>query len=82
MIEGDCFQLELFVDVDGLTDVIGSVEDYERVAGDVGLYICKVSFDGGVCWYARVVQRSGSPPTSHGRELAASPEGGREEFRA
>jgi len=56
LIEGDCFQLELFVDVDGLTDVIGSVEDYERVAGDVGLYICKVSFDGGGCGYAVVVQ--------------------------
>jgi hypothetical protein len=42
-IERDCLELRLLVDVDGLEDVIRPVEDYERVAGYVGLDVMHVS---------------------------------------
>ena len=44
MVDGDCFELEFLVDIDGLQDVVRSVEDDERVAGNVDLYEKRVSF--------------------------------------
>lgn len=44
MVNGDCFELEFLVDVDGLQDVVWSVEDDERITGDVDLYEKRVSF--------------------------------------
>jgi hypothetical protein len=38
-VDRDCFELEFFVNVDCLEDVVGSVENDERVAGDVDLDI-------------------------------------------
>jgi hypothetical protein len=38
LIDCDSLKLELFVDVDGLQDVVRSVEDDERIARDVDLY--------------------------------------------
>ena len=43
MVNGDCFELEFLVDVDGLQDVVWSVEDDERITGDVDLYEKRVS---------------------------------------
>lgn len=43
MVNGDCFKLEFLVDVDGLQDVVWSVEDDERITGDVDLYEKRVS---------------------------------------
>lgn len=43
MVNGDCFELEFLVDVDGLQDVVWSVEDDERVTGNVDLYEKRVS---------------------------------------
>jgi hypothetical protein len=44
LVNGDCFELEFLVDVDGLQDVVWSVEDDERITGDVDLYEKRVSF--------------------------------------
>jgi len=43
LVNGDCFELEFLVDVDGLQDVVWSVEDNERITGDVDLYEKRVS---------------------------------------
>ena len=43
LIERDCFEFKLLVDVDGLEDVIRSVEYYEPIAGDVSLRNSRVS---------------------------------------
>jgi hypothetical protein len=43
LIERDCFEFELLVDVDGLEDVIRLVEYYERIAGDVSLEELRIS---------------------------------------
>jgi hypothetical protein len=43
LVNGDCFELEFLVDVDGLQDVVWSVEDDERVTGNVNLYEKRVS---------------------------------------
>jgi hypothetical protein len=43
LVNGDCFELEFLVDVDGLQDVVRSVEDDERITGDVDLYEKRVS---------------------------------------
>jgi hypothetical protein len=43
LVNGDCFELEFLVDVDGLQDVVWSVEDDERITGDVDLYEKRVS---------------------------------------
>lgn len=37
LIERDGFELRLFVDIDGLDDMVRRIEDYERIARDVGL---------------------------------------------
>jgi hypothetical protein len=37
LIDRDCLELELLVDVDGLQDVVRSIEDNERIAGYVDL---------------------------------------------
>jgi hypothetical protein len=36
-IKRDCLELVLFVDIDGLDDMIRVVEDNKRIARDVGL---------------------------------------------
>jgi hypothetical protein len=37
LVERDSFKVCLFIDVGGLEDVVGAVEDNERIAGDIGL---------------------------------------------
>jgi hypothetical protein len=37
-VDRDCLELEFLVDVDGLEDVVRSIEDNERIARDVDLY--------------------------------------------
>ncbi len=43
-VQCDCFELEFFVDIDGLEDMVGTVEDDERIAGDVGLVYGRQSY--------------------------------------
>ena len=37
LIQADGFELRLFIDIDGLDDMVRRIEDYERIARDVGL---------------------------------------------
>jgi hypothetical protein len=43
LVERDGFELELLIDVDGLEDVVRSVEDNERIARDVCLASLRIS---------------------------------------
>jgi len=42
-VECDCLELRLLVDIDGLEDVVRPIENYERVAGYIGLHVIAVS---------------------------------------
>jgi hypothetical protein len=37
LVERDSFKVRLFIDVGSLEDVVGLVQDNERIAGDIGL---------------------------------------------
>jgi hypothetical protein len=41
LVECDSFELEVLVDIDSLQYVIGPVEDYERVARNIGLWFIR-----------------------------------------
>jgi len=69
LVDRDCLKLEFLVDVDGLEDVVGSIEDDQRVTGDVDLHEAQVS----LCARRKgvVIRLSGGLPTGHERQLGA-----------
>lgn len=44
LVECDGFEVRLFVDICGLKDVVGAVEDDKRISGDVSLMYEYISY--------------------------------------